>query len=53
MAETALLGGNVEDAESILLQNGLIFRAIYLNICMHHWTRFVDILHVRKETDKN
>ncbi|XP_065217449.1 intraflagellar transport protein 80 homolog isoform X2 [Planococcus citri] len=42
-AELALLGGNTEDAESILLQNGLIFRAVYLNICTHRWLRALEL----------
>lgn len=39
LSEIALLGGNVEDAELLLLQKGLVFRAIFLNIRMHHWSR--------------
>jgi len=35
----ALLGGNVQDAESILLQNGLVFRSIIININLHNWNR--------------
>ncbi|XKL68152.1 hypothetical protein PGB90_003643 [Kerria lacca] len=44
-AETVLLGGNVEETESILLQNGLIFRVIYLNsVYVSHWIRILDLV---------
>jgi intraflagellar transport protein 80 len=39
LAEMALLGGNVQDAESILLQNGLVFRAIVTDLQLHNWNR--------------
>lgn len=42
LAEMALLGGNVVDAESILLQNGLVFRAVMVNLHTHNWTRLVN-----------
>lgn len=38
-AEMALLCGNQQDAEAILLQAGLIFRAIMLNIQLYNWDR--------------
>ncbi|CAB0003037.1 unnamed protein product [Nesidiocoris tenuis] len=41
MAEMSLLGGNVLEAEALLLQNGLIFRAIMTNINTHNWERWV------------
>ena len=40
-AEMALLCGNYTDAEAILLQAGLIFRAILLNIQLYNWDRWV------------
>ena len=40
-AEMALLCGNPHDAEAILLQAGLIFRAILLNIQLYNWDRYV------------
>jgi intraflagellar transport protein 80 len=39
LAEMALLGGNVQDAESMLLQNGLVFRSIVTNLHLHNWNR--------------
>ena len=38
-AETALLCGNTQDAESILLQSNLIFRAVMLNLNQYNWER--------------
>lgn len=38
-AEMALLCGNPSDAESILLQAGLIFRAVMLNMQLYNWDR--------------
>lgn len=38
-AEMALFCGNNQDAEAILLQAGLIFRAILLNIKTYNWNR--------------
>lgn len=43
LAEMALLGGNVVDAESILLQNGLVFRAVMVNLHTHNWIRSVEM----------
>ncbi|XP_054283963.1 intraflagellar transport protein 80 homolog isoform X2 [Macrosteles quadrilineatus] len=43
LAEMALLGGNVADAESILLQNGLVFRAIMVNLHTHNWSRALEL----------
>nr|CAH7751636.1 unnamed protein product [Callosobruchus chinensis] len=42
-AHLALLGGRVQDAESILLHNGMIFQAIYTNVTLHNWTRALDL----------
>ncbi|KAF6215468.1 hypothetical protein GE061_010222 [Apolygus lucorum] len=43
MAEMSLLGGNVQEAEALLLQNGMIFRAIMTNISTHNWERALEI----------
>lgn len=40
MAEMILMTGNIEEAENLLLQNGLVFRAIMANIHLHNWSRF-------------
>ena len=42
-AEMAILTGSYQDAENILLQAGLSFRAILLNIQTHKWERALDI----------
>ena len=42
-AETALLCGNIQDAESILLQSNLVFRAIMLNLYQYNWDRALEI----------
>jgi len=42
-AEMSVLSGNYQDAESTLLQSGLIFRAILLNIYLHNWERGLDL----------
>ncbi|XP_014282320.1 intraflagellar transport protein 80 homolog isoform X1 [Halyomorpha halys] len=49
MAEMSLLGGNIQEAEMILLQNGMIFRAIMSNINTHNWERALEIA-VRHKT---
>ena len=38
-AETALLCGNFQDAEAILVQSNQIFRAIMLNLYQYNWDR--------------
>ena len=38
-AEMAVLTGNLQDAENILLQAGLIFRAVLLNTYNHQWEK--------------
>jgi intraflagellar transport protein 80 len=38
-AEMALLAGNVKDAEGVLLQNGLVFRAIMMHLQLFHWEK--------------
>ncbi|RNA13955.1 intraflagellar transport 80 -like protein [Brachionus plicatilis] len=42
-AETALLCGNFQDAEAILLQSNLIFRAIMLNLYQYNWERALEL----------
>ncbi|GLG95764.1 F-box-like/WD repeat-containing protein ebi [Gryllus bimaculatus] len=42
-AEMALLGGNIQDAESMLLQNGRIFHAIMTHIQLHNWQRALEL----------
>ena len=39
----AVLTGNYQDAENILLQAGLILRAILLNIYLHQWEKALDL----------
>ena len=39
----AVLTGNYQDAENILLQSGLTFRAILLNIHLHQWEKALDL----------
>lgn len=36
-----LLSGKVSEAESILLRNGLTFKAIMFNVRIHNWNRYV------------
>uniref|UniRef100_T1HYQ8 WD_REPEATS_REGION domain-containing protein n=1 Tax=Rhodnius prolixus TaxID=13249 RepID=T1HYQ8_RHOPR len=43
VAEMSLLGGNIQEAEYTLLQNGLIFRAIITNVNTHNWERALEI----------
>lgn len=42
-AELALLCGNQKEAENILLQNKLCFRAIMMNISLHEWERALNL----------
>ncbi|XP_064614881.1 intraflagellar transport protein 80 homolog [Liolophura sinensis] len=42
-AEMALLCGNPLDAEAILLQAGLVFRAILLNVQLYNWDRALEL----------
>jgi intraflagellar transport protein 80 len=39
----AVLTGNLQDAENILLQAGLIFRAVLLNTYNHQWEKALDL----------
>ncbi|XP_068216977.1 intraflagellar transport protein 80 homolog [Palaemon carinicauda] len=43
VAEMALLGGHVSDAEATLLQSGLFFRAIMLNLSLYHFDRALQL----------
>ncbi|KAF5299047.1 hypothetical protein FQA39_LY11593 [Lamprigera yunnana] len=43
MAGTALLGGSFQNAESILLHNGMIFQAVLLNTQLHQWNRALEL----------
>ncbi|XP_063603960.1 intraflagellar transport protein 80 homolog [Penaeus indicus] len=43
MAEMALMGGHTSDAESILLQSGLHFRAIMLNLTTYNFERALQL----------
>ncbi|XP_019645032.1 PREDICTED: intraflagellar transport protein 80 homolog [Branchiostoma belcheri] len=42
-AEMALFCGSPQDAEGILLQSGLIFRAIQMNINLYNWDRALEL----------
>ena len=42
-AEMAVMTGHYQDAENLLLQAGLTFRAVLLNIFLHQWERALDL----------
>ncbi|PIK56093.1 putative intraflagellar transport protein [Apostichopus japonicus] len=42
-AEMALFCGNAQDAEGMLLQASLIFRAIMMNISLYNWDRALEL----------
>ena len=42
-AEMSVMTGNYQDAENMLLQSGLVFRAILLNIYLHQWEKALDL----------
>ncbi|XP_060517914.1 intraflagellar transport protein 80 homolog [Cylas formicarius] len=42
-AQMALLGGKMDECESILLHNGMVFQAILNHINTHNWTRALDL----------
>lgn len=42
-AEMALFCGNSQDAEGILLQANLVFRAIMMNITLYNWDRALEL----------
>lgn len=43
LAGIALLGGSIQEAETILLHNGLVYQAIHTNIQMHNWGRALEL----------
>lgn len=43
LAGVAQLCGNYQKAESILLQNGLIFQATLMNLNIYNWNRALDL----------
>ncbi|CAG0899667.1 unnamed protein product [Darwinula stevensoni] len=42
-AEMALLAGKTQEAENVLLQNGLLFRAIMMHIQLYNWDRALEL----------
>ena len=42
-AEMSVMSGHYQDAENTLLQAGLVFRAILLNIFLHQWEKALDL----------
>lgn len=40
LAGAALLGGQIQHAESILLHNGMVYNAILNHIRLHNWNRY-------------
>jgi len=46
-AEVLLYMRRPEDAEAVLLQGGLVYRAIMLNVRLSRWTRWVIVLLAR------
>lgn len=43
MAGAAMIGGDFQLGESILLQNGMVYFAIENNILMHNWKRALEL----------
>ncbi|XP_070801121.1 intraflagellar transport protein 80 homolog [Pituophis catenifer annectens] len=43
MAHILLFSGNVQDAETLLLQTGLIYQAIQVNINLYNWERALEL----------
>lgn len=43
MAGAALLGGSVQNAETILLHNGMVYQAILNHIQLHNWNRALEL----------
>ena len=39
----SVMSGHYQDAENSLLQAGLVFRAILLNIFLHQWDKALDL----------
>ena len=51
-AEIALICGNIKEAESILIQNGFILRAIVLNLQLFKWERALELA-LKYDKDNN
>ncbi|NXC25987.1 IFT80 protein, partial [Campylorhamphus procurvoides] len=43
MAHMLLFSGNTQEAETLLLQSGLVYQAIQLNINLYNWDRALDL----------
>ncbi|NXN14848.1 IFT80 protein, partial [Indicator maculatus] len=43
MAHTLLFSGNTQEAETLLLQAGLVYQAIQVNIDLYNWDRALDL----------
>lgn len=43
LAYITLLSGQTHEAETILLQNGLVYQAINMNIQMHSWNKALEL----------
>lgn len=43
LANTLLFNGNVQDAETVLLQAGLVYQAIQININLYNWERALEL----------
>uniref|UniRef100_A0A8B9SP82 Intraflagellar transport protein 80 homolog n=1 Tax=Anas platyrhynchos TaxID=8839 RepID=A0A8B9SP82_ANAPL len=43
MAHILLFGGNTQEAETLLLQTGLIYQAIQVNINLYNWDRALEL----------
>ncbi|XP_062901919.1 intraflagellar transport protein 80 homolog isoform X1 [Mobula hypostoma] len=43
MAHLLLFTGNVQDAEGILIQSGLVYQAIQININLYNWDRALEL----------
>ncbi|XP_007445032.2 intraflagellar transport protein 80 homolog [Python bivittatus] len=43
LAHILLFSGNVQDAETLLLQAGLIYQAIQVNINLYNWERALEL----------
>lgn len=43
LASQAQLGGSFQKAETILLQNGMVFQAILMHLNLYNWNRALDL----------
>uniref|UniRef100_A0A6I8NS05 Intraflagellar transport 80 n=1 Tax=Ornithorhynchus anatinus TaxID=9258 RepID=A0A6I8NS05_ORNAN len=43
MAHILMFSGNIQEAETVLLQSGLIYQAIQININLYNWDRALDL----------